>query len=210
MMMKQIYCKSITPPTTPRFIRNIVKLYHNNVTLILILVLTNFMTNNLCECSTRGQSSSNNDNQLNNSLNNSNSNNSFNDSDNSNLTQTQDNNINQINTTPSTSTTFTREVEEFERLVLDYVNDAFDRNFYEIVSGITVVKDNKTNDEQTKNNNNGRSFDDKLLTTFRNFAKTHVINVNLQRTAESGRLFFFKGNKRNAHLHNNSRKTTFF
>ena len=86
----------------------------------------------------------------------------------------------------------TRDIQE---AILQYVDNTLNKRTYEIISGIKIeanknkVKHEKSNEQRSSS---AMTFDDLLLNRLTEFADTHVINFNVPRAVESGRLFFFK------------------
>lgn len=86
---------------------------------------------------------------------------------------------------------YSSDMEEFENVLFEYVDDVLNRKKIDIMPGVYVEKKdgNKTNENIGK-----RSFDENLISTVKEFVDSHALRIDLARaTSGTGRLFFFKG-----------------
>jgi hypothetical protein len=83
------------------------------------------------------------------------------------------------------------DMEEFEKVLLDYAKDVINRDTINIVPGVYIQK---KSENITDENAQGKTFDDTFFGNLKQFTKTHSLRFDLARaTTATGRLFFFKG-----------------
>lgn len=83
------------------------------------------------------------------------------------------------------------DMEEFENVLSEYVEDVLNRKKINIGPGVYIQKIAKSKSEHKIEK---KSFDENLIWTVKDFAETHALRVDLARAmTETGRLFFFKG-----------------
>lgn len=84
------------------------------------------------------------------------------------------------------------DMEEFEKVLLNYAKDVINRETINIVPGVYFQK---KSENITDDNTHGKSLEEKsFLRNIKQFTKTHTLRFDLARaTTATGRLFFFKG-----------------
>ena len=86
---------------------------------------------------------------------------------------------------------YSTDMEEFQNIMFEYVDDVLNRNKIDIMPGVYVEKKNSSasGDKIEK-----KSFERSLVSAIKDFTDTHVIKIELSRAMTgTGRLFFFKG-----------------
>lgn len=86
---------------------------------------------------------------------------------------------------------YSSDMEEFENVLFEYVDDVLNRKKINVMPGVYVEKKdgNGTNPSLRR-----RSLDENLISTVKEFVDSHALRIDLARaTSGTGRLFFFKG-----------------
>lgn len=88
----------------------------------------------------------------------------------------------------------------FGKFLLHYLEKIMSTESYEPISGIKIIPNNNIHEENTNkastrkfNLDSSKSLQNDLSEKFRHFIDDHIININVPRAIETGRLFFFKG-----------------
>lgn len=101
---------------------------------------------------------------------------------------------NRINEENYKSDELEKKIMDLKYILMDCLNDTLSQNVYEVIPGISIVKDKKNfTIENYSRSLKDDSFGDIVFDSFKAFSDNHVVSVNVPRAVQSGRLFFFKG-----------------
>lgn len=86
-----------------------------------------------------------------------------------------------------------KNIMDLKYILMDFLNDTLSKNVYEVIPGISIVKDTKNFTIESSRSLKDDSFGDIVFDSLKSFSDNHVVSLNVPRAVQSGRLFFFKG-----------------
>lgn len=86
-----------------------------------------------------------------------------------------------------------KNIMDLKYILMDFLNDTLSKNVYEVIPGISIVKDTKNFTIESSRSLKDDSFGDIVFDSLKAFSDNHVVSLNVPRAVQSGRLFFFKG-----------------